>query len=103
VNSVTPRSDHATWIEPPRSVEELREIIAREWRKAAVSIRCCAVCKQPLNGTQPAFRGTLRTTRGLILAKFCAPCHERLTRYPLASEAFTRQVLALLDKFRRGP
>jgi hypothetical protein len=76
--------------------------LSREWREAEVTLRYCAACKRALNGAEPAFRGTLRTTRGLILAKVCAPCHERLTRYPLASERFTRQVLALLDKFRSG-
>src|SRR5580692_6977613 len=96
-----PQSDHATWIEPPRSAEELRRVVEREWRKVAATIRRCASCKQPLNGTQPAFRGTLHTAHGLILAKVCEPCHTRLSRFPLAAERFTRSALAALAKARR--
>jgi hypothetical protein len=102
-NSVSLRSGRATWVERPRSAEHLRAIIEREWRNADALLQKCNVCREPFQHGQLLFRGALHTTHGLVLAKVCAPCHKRLSRYPLAAERFTRNALAVLAKARRGP
>jgi hypothetical protein len=88
------RVPRTTWVERPKSAEELRALIDRQWIIADREIRHCALCKAEVADGERVFRGTLNAPDGFVMAKFCRRCRQ-------ANDALTEEVLSALDRTAR--